>query len=86
MNELFRQFGLRVPEAQGGGGEPRQRRQQLGVGSGVIISPDGYIITNHHVIAGDRGVEADEIRVQLNDGVEYVAELVGLIKRRMWLC
>jgi serine protease Do/serine protease DegQ len=60
-----------------GGDAPRQRREQLGVGSGVIISPEGYIITNHHVVKGMRGAETDEIRVQLNDGVEYEAELVG---------
>jgi serine protease Do/serine protease DegQ len=76
--DIFRQFGLPVPDRGGQGGEaPRQRREQLGVGSGVIISPEGYIITNHHVVQGMRGAEADEIRVQLNDGAEYEAELVG---------
>ena len=43
-----------------------------GIGSGVIVSDDGYILTNNHVIDG-----ADEIRVTLADGSEYTAELVG---------
>ncbi|MCK5821284.1 MAG: trypsin-like peptidase domain-containing protein [Bacteroidales bacterium] len=43
-----------------------------GYGSGVIISPDGYIITNNHVIQG-----ADEIKIKMNDGTMLDAELVG---------
>jgi serine protease Do len=43
----------------------------------VIISADGYIVTNHHVVQGLRGQAADEIRVQLNDQAEYVATLIG---------
>src|SRR5690625_7961212 len=43
-----------------------------GLGSGVIISEDGYILTNNHVIA-----EADEIVVQTFDGEELEAELIG---------
>ena len=43
-----------------------------GTGSGVIISPDGYIITNNHVIDG-----AGEIEVTLNNNKTYVAELIG---------
>jgi len=49
-----------------------QSYTQEGAGSGVIISPDGYIATNNHVIAG-----ADKIRVCLQDGTEYEAVLVG---------
>lgn len=75
--ELFRQFGLPVPQNIPERGEPRERREQLGVGSGVIISTDGYIITNHHVVQGMRGREADEIRVRLNDGTEFEADLIG---------
>lgn len=74
--EIFRQFGFPAPNVSPGE-SPSERREQIGVGSGVIISSDGYIITNHHVVQGMRGRQADEIRVQLNDGVEYVAELVG---------
>ncbi len=43
-----------------------------GYGSGVIISADGYIVTNNHVIR-----EADEIKIKMNDGTELEAELVG---------
>jgi serine protease Do len=47
-------------------------RRESGLGSGVIINPDGTILTNNHVIDG-----ASRIRVQLNDGNEYDAEVVG---------
>jgi serine protease Do len=43
-----------------------------GQGSGVIISSDGYIVTNNHVVSN-----ADEVRVTLNDGKEYVAHVIG---------
>lgn len=45
---------------------------QVGTGSGVIISPDGYIITNNHVVAN-----ASEILITLNDKKEYKAKLIG---------
>jgi serine protease Do len=57
-------FGYPSPE----GGS----RRESGLGSGVIISEDGTILTNNHVIDG-----ASRIRVQLNDGAEYDAEVVG---------
>jgi len=47
-------------------------REVKGFGSGVIISPDGYIITNNHVIEG-----ADNVDVKLNDNREFTAEVVG---------
>ncbi|HYE04578.1 MAG TPA: Do family serine endopeptidase [Planctomycetota bacterium] len=65
--QLRRFFG--VPE--GGGDLPSQRQQ--GLGSGVIVSADGYILTNNHVVEG-----ADEIRIALSDQrTEYVATVVG---------
>ena len=75
LQELFRQFGRPMPEPQEDGG--KERMEQVGVGSGVIISEDGYIVTNYHVIQVQRGQAADEIRVRLSDDVEYVATLVG---------
>ena len=51
---------------------PSQQRQQQGAGSGVIISPDGYIITNNHVVEG-----ADKIMVHLNDRRNFEARIVG---------
>lgn len=75
--DILRQFGFPVPDEGPSREAPRERREPLGVGSGVIISKDGYIITNHHVVQGMRGREADEIRVQLSDGTESVAELIG---------
>ena len=57
-----------------GGGRQRQVQTQprVGFGSGVIISKDGYIVTNNHVIEG-----ADEISVKLNDSREYVGRIIG---------
>ena len=58
----------------GGGGFQRPDPQpQVGYGSGVIISTDGYIITNNHVIEG-----ADELQVTLNDNRKFDAKLVGM--------
>ena len=55
------------------GHQPRQQNfEQHGSGSGVIISDDGYIVTNNHVIAG-----SDRIEVTLNDKRVYEAEIVG---------
>jgi Do/DeqQ family serine protease len=57
-----------------GDGNPhtQQMPQRQGAGSGVIISPDGYIVTNNHVVD-----DADEIEVVLNDKREFKAKLVG---------
>ena len=53
-------------------GFPQTPRDQVGLGSGVIIRPDGYIVTNNHVVAG-----ADEIEVTLENNKVYPAKLVG---------
>ncbi|MDX1314018.1 MAG: trypsin-like peptidase domain-containing protein [Eudoraea sp.] len=53
-------------------GYEREQKVQLGTGSGVIISPDGYIVTNNHVIA-----RATDISVTLNNNKNYNAEVVG---------
>jgi serine protease Do len=54
------------------GNNSRQPRELKGLGSGVIISEDGYIITNNHVIE-----DAEKINVKLNDNREYEAQLIG---------
>jgi Do/DeqQ family serine protease len=56
------------------GNGPRTQQEPIrqGVGSGVIISPEGYIVTNNHVVD-----EADEITVVLNDKREFKAKLIG---------
>lgn len=62
---MFRQFfGGRVPEME--------RPAQSGLGSGVIISSDGYIVTNNHVVDG-----ADQLKVTLDDGRELIAKVIG---------
>ena len=64
--EFFFGFG-------GGGSFQRPKAQpRVGSGSGVIISTDGYIITNNHVIDG-----ADELEVTLNDNRKFEAKLIG---------
>lgn len=52
--------------------EPRRKRMESSLGSGVIVSANGYILTNHHVIAG-----ADDIVVELKDGRVSQASVVG---------
>src|ERR1041385_3429264 len=63
---FFRQFfGERMQQ-------PPVERRREGLGSGVIVSPDGYILTNHHVIDG-----ADQIKVDLNNNQTLEAKVVG---------
>ncbi|PCJ20895.1 MAG: serine peptidase [Gammaproteobacteria bacterium] len=66
--EIFRHFF-------GDGAEPRQKQRES-LGSGFIISKDGYILTNNHVVQG-----ADEVIIRLNDRREFTAEVVGMDSR-----
>lgn len=73
MDPLFRQF---FGGDQGGGWQaPRQQRER-GLGSGVIISPDGYILTNNHVVDG-----ANDVEVTLPDRRQFKARVIGTDKR-----
>lgn len=49
-----------------------KERKAVGTGSGVIISPDGYVVSNNHVVEG-----ADEVLITLNDRKEYPAKVIG---------
>lgn len=74
--ELIRRyFGLPLPRQEAPTIE--ERRVPQGIGSGVVISAEGYILTNNHVISTEDGEAADEILVELNDGRELSAQLVG---------
>jgi len=60
----------------GQGGQPTTREAQS-LGSGFIISADGYVVTNNHVIQPDGRAELERVTVTLADGTEYEAEVVG---------
>ncbi|WP_439129566.1 trypsin-like peptidase domain-containing protein, partial [Polaribacter sp.] len=55
-----------------GNGNGQRKYEQVGTGSGVIISADGYIVTNNHVIDG-----ANDLEITLNNKKKYKAELIG---------
>ena len=63
-------FGIPQDYGRGDGG-PQYREQRAG-GSGVIISEDGYVVTNNHVVDG-----ASKLKVKLNDGRSFDAKLIG---------
>lgn len=68
----FEQFFKDFFERRGGEPPPQERRRASSLGSGFIIDPSGYIVTNNHVIA-----DADEITVRLQDDTTLEAKLVG---------
>ena len=75
---LRRFFGIPAPRQNPRSeAEVEKRYIPQGVGSGVIISADGYILTNNHVVSDQQGGDADEILVRLDDDRELSAEIVG---------
>lgn len=85
MLEFFRRFGLPIPNMPNGprqapppghGQGPNQEDQPRGVGSGFILTSDGMIMTNAHVVDG-----ADEVLVTLTDKREFKARIIGADKR-----
>ncbi|SHG60511.1 DegQ family serine endoprotease [Massilia sp. CF038] len=74
IQEFFqRRFGIPLPQApRGRRGQPQDEEVQRGVGSGFIISNDGYVLTNAHVVEG-----ADEVLVTLTDRREFKAKVLG---------
>src|SRR6185295_6368922 len=69
--EFFKRFGLPAP-GRGDGGGPEDSMPARGMGSGFIVSNDGYILTNAHVVA-----EADDVNVRLTDRREFPAKVIG---------
>ena len=77
MQEFLRRFGIPVPRRvapRGGGDDEAPTRR--GLGSGFILSADGFVMTNAHVVDG-----ADEVLVTLTDKREFKARVIGLDKR-----
>ena len=77
FGDFFDPFGFFGNPGGNGGTQKRkvQTPKREGAGSGVIISTDGYIVTNNHVVEG-----ADELTVTLNDNKEYSARIIGTDK------
>ena len=73
VQEFFRRFGMPNPNSPQGRGDYQPRQ---GEGSGFIVSADGYILTNAHVVA-----DADEVTVRTTDRREYPAKVIGLDRR-----
>ncbi len=86
MLEFFRRFGIPIPPNMGPNTPrgprserspaPQEDAQPRGVGSGFILTSDGFVMTNAHVVEG-----ADEVIVTLTDNREYKAKIIGADKR-----
>lgn len=72
MSEFFKRFGGQMPR----GAMPQQQQPARGEGSGFIVSSDGYILTNAHVVNG-----ASQVTVKMTDRREYNAKVIGADER-----
>jgi serine protease Do len=82
FEEFFRRFDPSIPPSGGGGGggsQSQPRTREAGsLGSGFIISPDGYVVTNNHLVQGVSGTgTVDTVTVITTDRREYPARIVG---------
>ena len=80
FEEFFRRFGQQAPGGGGGGqgGDDSVTQRGGSLGSGFIISADGYVVTNNHVVAPARNnAVVESITVTLHDRTEYEATVVG---------
>jgi serine protease Do len=75
FQDFFKRFGIPAPQfgPHGGGGNPQPTH---GEGSGFIVTPDGYILTNAHVVA-----DAESLIVRMTDRREFTAKVVGIDQR-----
>jgi len=73
FGDFFKRFGIPNPNGQG---QPRNAPPARGVGSGFIVTPDGYIMTNAHVVR-----DATEVVVRMTDRREYAAKVIGMDDR-----
>ncbi len=79
FEEFFRRFDPNAPQGDSGSNDNQPRTREAGsLGSGFIVSPDGYIVTNNHLIQGLTGTgTVDTVTVTLTDGKEYPARIIG---------